>query len=296
MQTTYTTQRLFLHQLSLQDGEFIMELLNTPGWIQFIGDRNITSKEKAEEYIEKIMANPNVTYWVVRIKDKQIPIGLVTLIKRDYLEHHDIGFAFLPQHNGKGYAREASAEVLSALTKDPAHTHIVAITLRENISSINLLEKMGLRFEKEVIDNGETLLLYSASMDKLLIDELTQNFFGIFTNKDQQPEWNLIKTLCLPETLIIKKAGDTETIYNLGTFMEPRKKILSDGTLKGFEEREIKEETTVVGNIAQRFSMYRKSGYLEEKHFTEYGNKLFQFVKTTHGWKISSVIWEDDSR
>lgn len=296
MQTQYRTQRLLLHQLSLQDSEFIMELLNTPGWIQFIGDRNITSKEKAAEYIEKIMANPNVTYWVARIKENQTPIGLVTLIKRDYLEHHDIGFAFLPQYNGKGYALEASAEVLSALTKDPAHTHIVAITLKENTSSISLLEKMGLRFDKEVVDNGETLLLYSACVDKLVIDKLTQNFFGIFTNKNKQPEWDLIRTLCIPETLIIKKATGTEMIYNLDSFVEPRKKILSDGTLKEFEEQEISEETNVIGNIAQRSSKYKKSGYLDGKQFTEYGNKLFQFVKTNLGWKISSVIWEDGNK
>jgi RimJ/RimL family protein N-acetyltransferase len=296
MQQNYTTNRLQLDILALQNAEFIMELLNTPGWIQFIGDRNITSKEKATEYIEKIMANPNVTYWVVSIKDSKTAIGLVTLIKRDYLEHHDIGFAFLPQYNGKGYALEASAEILSALTTDPAHTHIVAITLKENANSINLLKKMGLRFDKEVIDNGETLLLYSASTDKLIIDRLTQNFFGIFTNRNKQPDWGLIRALCLPEALIIKKAGDTETIYNLDTFMEPRKKILSDGTLNEFEEKEIREETTVVGNIAQRFSNYQKSGYLNGIHFKEYGNKLFQFVKTTAGWKISSVIWEDENK
>lgn len=170
MQNTYHTNRLLLNKLSLGDSEFILELLNTPGWIQFIGDRNIRSKEGAAVYIEKINNNPNVTYWVVSTKTGQVPIGLVTLIKRDYLEHHDIGFAFLPQYNGKGYAKEASTEILLALAKDPAHTHIVAITLKENTGSIKLLEKIGLQFDKEVVDNGETLLLYSVRTDKLMID------------------------------------------------------------------------------------------------------------------------------
>lgn len=295
MQSTYTTTRLTLHQLSAQDSAFILELLNTPGWIQFIGDRNIRSNEDALAYIEKINANPNVTYWVVKTKDPQIAIGLITLIKRDYLEHHDIGFAFLPQYNGKGYAYEATTEVLSDMIKDAAHTRIVAITLKENLSSIALLEKTGLRFEKEIIDNGETLQLYSASTDKLLIDRLVRNFFGIFTNKNKLPDWDLIKTLCIPETLIIKKTGDTETIYNLDTFVEPRKKLLSDGTLKEFEENEIKEETTVMGTMAQRSSRYQKSGYLNGRHFHEYGHKFFQFLKTKAGWKISSVIWEDEN-
>lgn len=295
MQSTYTTNRLTLHQLSAQDSTFILELLNTPGWIQFIGDRNIRSNEDALGYIEKINDSPNLVYWVVKTKDSQTAIGLVTLIKRDYLEHHDIGFAFLPQYNGKGYAYEAVTEVLTGIVNNTSHTHIVAITLKENLSSIALLKKTGLRFEKEIMDNGEELQLYSASIDKLLIDRLVQNFFGIFTNKNKLPDWDLIKTLCIPETLIIKKTGDTETIYKLDTFVEPRKKLLSTGTLTAFEENEIKEETTVIGTIAQRSSRYQKNGYLNGGHFHEYGHKFFQFLKTKAGWKISSVIWEDEN-
>lgn len=295
MQSSYSTNRLTLHKLSIQDSEFILELLNTPGWIQFIGDRKVRSKEDATGYIEKINANPNVVYWVVNTKNDRTAIGLVTLIKRDYLEHHDIGFAFLPQYNGKGYAYEATTKVLSDIIQDRVHTHIVAITLKENLSSIALLEKAGLRFEKEIIDNGEALLLYSASTDKLRINRLVQHFFSIFNNKGQQPQWNLLTTTCLPETLIIKKTNGSELIYNLNSFMEPRKKLLSDGSLKEFEENEISEETVISGHIAQRSSRYQKSGQLNGKHFHEYGHKFFQFVKTQAGWKISSVIWEDEN-
>jgi hypothetical protein len=47
-------------------------------------------------------------------------------------------------------------------------------------------------------------------------------------------------------------------------------------------------------NIAQRFSRYQKSGYLNGTYFKEYGSKFFQFIKTNNGWKINSLIWEDD--
>lgn len=131
--------------------------------------------------------------------------------------------------------------------------------------------------------------------DKLSIDRLTTMFFSIFTNTNQQqPDWNIIHTICIPETIIIKKDGQAETVYNLVTFIEPRRKILSDGTLTGFEEKETEEETKIIGNIAQRFSKYRKSGYLNRDYFQEYGNKFFQFIKTTNGWKINSLIWEDN--
>jgi hypothetical protein len=135
----------------------------------------------------------------------------------------------------------------------------------------------------------------SSAPDKLLIDQLTKTFFNVFTNThQQQPDWNLIHTLCLPETIIIKKDGTTEIVYDLQSFIEPRRKILSDGTLTEFEESEIYEETRVVGHIAQRYSKYQKSGYLNGNHFQEYGTKFFQFINTIHGWKINALIWEDD--
>ncbi|MEO7982758.1 MAG: DUF4440 domain-containing protein [Bacteroidota bacterium] len=133
--------------------------------------------------------------------------------------------------------------------------------------------------------------------DKLEIDHIIQLFFGLFTNSNQrQPDWTTIHTICIPETLIIKKTGSTTTVYNLDDFIEPRKKILSDGTLIDFEESEIEEATTIVVNIAQRFSSYRKAGYLNGNYFKESGNKLFQFIRTDNGWKINALIWEDDEK
>lgn len=88
--------------------------------------------------------------------------------------------------------------------------------------------------------------------------------------------------------------GVTEDIYSLQSFIETRKEILSNGTLTEFVESETEEETNIVGNIAQRFSKYQKSGYLNRNYFQQYGNIFFQFIKTKNEWKICAVIWEDD--
>ena len=128
------------------------------------------------------------------------------------------------------------------------------------------------------------------------IAELVGVFFGIFTNTNgKQPNWTIINEVCIPETIIIKKQGLSETVYDLHSFIAPRREILSNGTLTGFEEAEIKSETKIAGNIAQRFSKYQKSGYLNGTYFREYGNKFFQFIKTAAGWKINAVIWEDEA-
>src|SRR6267142_5225976 len=98
MQTQLVSERLFLTEVSFDDAEFIFELVNTPDWIRFIGDRNVKSKADASVLIERITDNPNVNYWVVKTKDQLTAVGIISFVKRDYLDFHDLGFAFLPHH------------------------------------------------------------------------------------------------------------------------------------------------------------------------------------------------------
>jgi RimJ/RimL family protein N-acetyltransferase len=157
---THSTTRLVLNELSTQDAVFIMELVNTPEWIEFIGDRHITNVDDATDYIQKIIDNPHVQYWVVRLRDLLTPIGIITLIKRDYLTHPDIGFAFLPQYTQQGYAYEASAALLHDITTTGTLTQVLAITVKENTHSIRLLEKLGLHLQQKIEKDNEVLLVY----------------------------------------------------------------------------------------------------------------------------------------
>lgn len=161
MPTNYTTPRLLLHDLTLNDAEFISELVNTPEWIKFIGERNIRTQEDAIAYIQKLIYSPNINYWVVKLKGQQIPIGIITFIKREYLDYPDIGFAFLPKYTKQGYAYEASMTVLKDVMNVFVHAHILATTIKENINSIQLLEKLGFHFSKEIQVEDEMLLVYS---------------------------------------------------------------------------------------------------------------------------------------
>lgn len=295
MQNNYETQRLILNEINANDADFILELVNTPEWIKFIGKRNIRNIAEANEYIDKIISNPKTNFWTVRIKDQQQVIGIITFIKKDYLDYHDIGFAFLSKYTKQGFAYEASIAVLSDALKHFNYKNILATTVTTNTNSIKLLKKLGLEFCTEIENENEQLMVFSITADKFEIDQLTKSFFNIFTNiNKQQPNWNIIHTICLSETLLIKKSNREEEIYNLNTFIEARKKTISDGTLTEFEEYETFEETKIIYNIAQRISKFQKNGYFNEIYFKEKGNKLFQYVKTNNGWKISSVIWEDD--
>ncbi|MCX2452188.1 GNAT family N-acetyltransferase [Pedobacter sp. PLR] len=166
MKTPILTSSLSLDQLTLADAPFLLELVNTPGWKQFIGERNVHGLQDALVYTQKIIDNPDVTYFVVKLNTSKTRVGMLSLIKRDYLPDHDIGFAFLPAYNGKGYAYEAA----SALLKDPAilaaHSRILATSLTDNVRSIRLLEKLGMVFEKEITNEGEMLRLYGLTLDQ----------------------------------------------------------------------------------------------------------------------------------
>ncbi len=295
MKKQYTSNRLLLNSVTQQDLDFVFELVNMPEWLRFIGNRHVDTKDETCYYIKKIIDNPNIHYWVVTLKEEQIPVGIVTFIKRYYLEHFDIGFAFLKRHTQKGYAYEAANTILQAALADPAYNRVVATTLQDNVNSIQLLGKLNFQFEKKIRENEEELLLYFIEPDRITIDKLTKSFFGIFyTKEEHKPDWKLLDSLCLQEIRIIKKTGLRQEVYDLPHFIEPRKKILSDGTLTEFEEYEISHETKIVGNIAQRYSVFQKRGYLKGEAFKGTGHKFFQFIKTEKGWKISAVIWEDE--
>nr|WP_315193765.1 GNAT family N-acetyltransferase [uncultured Flavobacterium sp.] len=163
MENNYTTERLSLSKLCFDDYEFISQLVNTLEWIKFIGDRNIKTEEDAKNYVQKIIDNPNVIYWAVKLKTENTKIGIITFIKRDYLEHNDIGFAFLPKYAKKGYAYEATIPVLKDAINNKNHNRILATTIKENINSIKLLEKLGLSFKNEIEVGKDLLQIYSTT-------------------------------------------------------------------------------------------------------------------------------------
>ena len=154
------TSRLLIRPIDLTDASFMYELVNTEGWIRFIGDRNVGDLKAAETYIRGLQENPNIHYHTVDLKESREPIGVVTLIKREEEEQPDIGFAFLPQQQKQGYAFEASLSFLNALLESDAFDQLIAITLADNKASIDLLERLGFSLLKEVKREEEKLRYY----------------------------------------------------------------------------------------------------------------------------------------
>ena len=166
---TFETERLIIKPTFDEDAEFIFELLNSPTWLKYIGNRNVTSIESAREYI-KLKMLPQLerlgfgNYTVIR-KSDQAKMGICGLYDRDGLDGLDIGFAFLPEYEGEGYAFESANKLKQVISDEFGISEIVAITSQDNVSSQKLLEKTGIEinWNYKIPNDDKDLLLYKIS-------------------------------------------------------------------------------------------------------------------------------------
>jgi RimJ/RimL family protein N-acetyltransferase len=149
------TERLRLRHLSPEtDAGFILELLNQPSFIQYIGDKGARTLDDASAYI---VEGPVKSYqehgfglYLVELKADATPIGMCGIIKRETLPDADIGFAFLPQYWNQGYACESAAGVMTYARETLGLDRILAITTPDNEPSARLLRKIGFRFDRMI--------------------------------------------------------------------------------------------------------------------------------------------------
>jgi RimJ/RimL family protein N-acetyltransferase len=168
------TQRLVLRQLDLNDADFILELLNEAAFLQYIGDKGVRTLADAREYILK---GPIDSYerhgfglYAACLVDGT-RTGICGLVKRDGLEDVDVGFAFLSRHWSNGYAVESAAAVLAHASRVLRLRRIVAITAPDNLGSIAVLEKIGLKFERmtRLTEQGPEVKLFGPSQPDTLL-------------------------------------------------------------------------------------------------------------------------------
>jgi RimJ/RimL family protein N-acetyltransferase len=142
------TERLALHELNAEDAPFILELLLSRGFRENIGDRGVRDLDGAAGYIERARsgyAANGFGLWRCDLKATGEAAGLCGLVKRDGLEHPDVGYAFLERFWGRGYASESAAASLAYGREAVGLKTIVAITTPANLGSIAVLKRIGLR-------------------------------------------------------------------------------------------------------------------------------------------------------
>lgn len=162
------TERLILREIEESDDAFILDLLNQPSFIKYIGDRNVRTLEEARDFIEsryrQSYRDNGFGLYAVEIKDMNILIGMCGFVRRDSLPDADIGFAFLPEFERKGYAFESASAVMEYGREELGLTRVLAITTQDNESSGRLLEKLGFKLDGLITQPNDTeeLKLFSA--------------------------------------------------------------------------------------------------------------------------------------
>ena len=167
---SFETERLILKPTGIEDTEFIFQLLNSPKWIQFIGDRNVRTSDDAKIYIQNRML-PQLekcgfsNYTVIQ-KEDQTKIGTCGLYSREGMENIDIGFAFLPKFEKKGFAFEAASKLFYEAKNTFKINHLDAFTTKDNYDSQKLLEKLGLKKSGliRIPNDDEELILYQIEL------------------------------------------------------------------------------------------------------------------------------------
>ncbi|MET0291274.1 MAG: GNAT family N-acetyltransferase [Steroidobacteraceae bacterium] len=167
MSTILETARLRLRELQPEDAPFILELLNDAGWLKYIGDRGVHDLATAVSYIEggprEMYLREGFGLWLVESREAPpCPMGLCGLLRRPWLDHVDIGFAFLERYRGEGLAREAAAATLDYARRVLGLQRVVAVTLPGNARSRHLLESLGMRElrRQPLPDDGDEVVLY----------------------------------------------------------------------------------------------------------------------------------------
>lgn len=168
--TVLETERLILRELVPDDAPFMLELLNDPAYILNIADRGVRDVEGARRYLEErwraSYAEHGFGLWVVVHRETGASTGLCGLVRRDGLDDVDIGYAFLPAFRGRGFALESALGVKAHARDAVGLTRLVAIVTPGNARSIQVLERLGMRFERTLRLPGDAsdVALYATEL------------------------------------------------------------------------------------------------------------------------------------
>ena len=144
---SFESDRLYLRPTTEEDAALVLAILTAPKALKFIGDRNLYSEEDAREYIRsralpQLRERGYANYTLVT-KETGTKVGVCGLYVRPDLELIDLGYALHPDHEGQGYAREASKRIMQAAKERFGQLKLSAITHGENTASIKVLEALG---------------------------------------------------------------------------------------------------------------------------------------------------------
>ena len=163
------TPRLILRPLDAGDAPFMLALLNDADFIANIADRGVRDEAGAARYIAEGPAAMRAAHGhaMDAVVDRETgrPVGVCGLIRRDFLPAPDLGYAFLPEGRGRGFALEAGRAALADGRDRLGIGHVLAIVNPDNARSIVVLMKLGFLGTRMItLPDGKTVRLMAVDV------------------------------------------------------------------------------------------------------------------------------------
>ena len=164
----FGTERLVLKKFDIADAQGFYELNLDPEVIRYTGDAPFASVAEAESFIRSYNHYDRYGFgrWSVFIRDSGDYIGFCGLNYKLDLDEVDVGFRFLKRYWGQGYATEAARGSLLYGFKEYALDRIVARAMRENLASHQVIQKLGMRFQKILEIEGADWVQYEITQEE----------------------------------------------------------------------------------------------------------------------------------
>lgn len=167
---TFETPRLFLRPPREDDLESIYRLGNNPNVMRFINKGKTQTREEAKVDLARRIKSTDdqLGYWIVEEKATGAFVGWLALKDLDQTKHIEIGYRYMEEFWGKGYATEGSLRLLEYAFKDLQLEEVVAVALEENKASIRVMEKLGMRFMRHDHYYNTDVVFYGITKSEFL--------------------------------------------------------------------------------------------------------------------------------
>lgn len=163
------TERLILRELNTSDAENFYKLNSNPNVIKYTGDSAFKNVSEAKKFLENYQNYKLNGYgrWSVVNKKTNSFIGWCGLKFGEIEKETDIGFRFFQKEWNKGYATESAKACLKYGFEKLNLKRIVGRAMKENISSIKVLEKIGLEYDSDTNFDGKEAVIYKIKKVKI---------------------------------------------------------------------------------------------------------------------------------
>ncbi len=124
---------------------------------------------------------------------------------------------------------------------------------------------------------------------------VVQTYFAAFTSgPGADVRLQQLRDVMLPRAIVVRTCGQELAVYDVDSFIAPRRLLLTDGSLTDFHEQATSGHIDVFGDIAHWFGRYTKDGRLHGEPCPGAGMKSIQLIRTPAGWRVTAAAWDDE--